>query len=637
MAGIQFQQCGSCGTQSRIYINDEIFVCSSCNSRHRIDKASGQFNAVGKSDPIPDLYNKLKVGSIVEFETARYTVAGGLYQKYPVGYSMLWCARSADAILWIEEEAGSIIFYRQFDSPITNETIKQFTIGQSYTLFQNTQPFLVTNLTRISKQIAIGSLPHSVFMEQALSVWLQNPSGEICRLDLTKNLDALKFWGKALDTKAKEKLLGVTFANATPVSPYVQIACPSCRSTITIFAAEQTSYVACKSCRKLLSYENRQLSSIQLASKTHLGNPVFSIGDRGTIDDIHWTVIAITQKKESGTSYNWFEYTLYHPDHERHYLSEFSGHWTFLKPIAGIPYKLDKKCIYQKKEYRLFLKGIANCHSFEGEYQQLPDIKERTNNSEYIAPPELIGSETSLSGVFWFQGRYITRNELAKAFGNDKSKYQIPEGIGSSQPMNAAFLPSKWLYLFWLIPIAILFLFEIITAPGKSDIVFADRYVTTDSTSRTLTQVSPVFTMAGGNKNVEVKLESDVQGNWSEVFAVLTNVKTLKAYTINIGTEYYSGVDGDGRWEEGSKVATAVIPNVPEGIYRAEVTITCGNTGAGGFVNHVQFTRNVLTWTNFWWSVLIVSFIPLSLIVRKYFFERRRWSNSDYSPYHSEN
>ncbi|MGL5890186.1 MAG: hypothetical protein ACRC3B_09890, partial [Bacteroidia bacterium] len=83
MSAIQFQQCSSCGTQARIYIGDEVFVCTSCSTRHTIDKASGHFNAAGKSDPIPDVNSKLKVGSAIEFEDARYIVTGGLFQKYP--------------------------------------------------------------------------------------------------------------------------------------------------------------------------------------------------------------------------------------------------------------------------------------------------------------------------------------------------------------------------------------------------------------------------------------------------------------------------------------------------------------------------------------------------------------------------
>ncbi|RYZ62537.1 MAG: hypothetical protein EOP09_18695, partial [Proteobacteria bacterium] len=47
----------------------------------------------------------------------------------------------------------------------------------------------------------------------------------------------------------------------------------------------------------------------------------------------------------------------------------------------------------------------------------------------------------------------------------------------------------------------------------------------------------------------------------------------------------------------------------------------------------VEVKRDVTTWKNFFWALLILSIYPVIVLWRRYRFEMARWSNSDHSPY----
>ncbi len=50
----------------------------------------------------------------------------------------------------------------------------------------------------------------------------------------------------------------------------------------------------------------------------------------------------------------------------------------------------------------------------------------------------------------------------------------------------------------------------------------------------------------------------------------------------------------------------------------------------------VTIKRDVITWSNFLWSLLLVSVFPIIVLWRRRSFEMSRWSQSDFSPYYSE-
>ena len=49
----------------------------------------------------------------------------------------------------------------------------------------------------------------------------------------------------------------------------------------------------------------------------------------------------------------------------------------------------------------------------------------------------------------------------------------------------------------------------------------------------------------------------------------------------------------------------------------------------------LRVMRGGLFWSNFFLMLGLVSFYPISVLIRRHLFERSRWSESDFSPYAS--
>jgi hypothetical protein len=620
-----------CGVQVPVYKGDELYVCHACNTCQQIDNYSGKVTAIAKMPPLPDVLARIKTGDSLSYEGDLYVVSGGVFQKYKEGYAILWVAHSYNNVIWIEEETGGLMVLHASNDLLGMEQKKKLIVGQAFTVYPNKPLFTVTGIIDLTDQIFTGSFPNAMILQQRMSIWMQNDVGGIYRMALDKQLNGISFVGKTLNEESRALLLNKIPSAHRAAQPVQVHSCPVCRNNVPVFAAQQSTHLICSSCFSLLASAGRGVSVLKNRGNAFRTGVALKIGDQATIENVRWTIIAIHEKNEAGTSYYWREYTLFHPEYPYHFLSEFDGHWNFLRPVEGIPEREKQDAVYEKNKYEFFLKGRAITRTAAGEFQGMPDYQGRTETREYVSPPLLISSELAYSTFGWYQGQYIKRKEVANAFGKTLSQMPAQHGVGSSQPTPEFIIPRKWLFASFMVPFVVLFLIQVIFTDHKSTVVFSERYTLPDSISSGYSVVTPSFMLDNGKKNLEVTLNSDISNNWSEATVILTNESTLQEYATNVGTEYYSGMYDGERWEEGKPSNTSLLTAVPEGRYRAEISLSSGTNNQTGRNIQLLFTRDVPTQSNFWWSVVAVSILPLILLLRRHFFEKRRWSNSDYT------
>ena len=75
----------------------------------------------------------------------------------------------------------------------------------------------------------------------------------------------------------------------------------------------------------------------------------------------------------------------------------------------------------------------------------------------------------------------------------------------------------------------------------------------------------PEFDLKGRTSDVEVETDADVSNQWIYLNYTLINEDTGQAYDFGREVSYYSGVDSDGSWQEGSRHDRAVLPSIPAG------------------------------------------------------------------------
>ena len=409
--------------------------------------------------------------------------------------------------------------------------------------------------------------------------------------------------------------------------------CYKCSKPIGYYLGANAYTVICPECGTIYNGYTGTLVRKTEAAKRAVDIQDIPFGANGTIKGIRYLVVGFALKKEKGTNYSWHEYTLFNPVHGYATLAQYAGHWTYLTELERFPaeahYK--KSITYDNAVYDIYARYKAVTDKVAGEFPYNLNLAETPSVEEFINPPYILTSEKTADEQVWFKGEYMGPDDIKKAFGLEK----IPErvGIGATQPFVGKFSNEAFKRL--LIMITILFglvqLFFTFTA--KEELAFDGSYYIVDSTNKKEIFSTP-FDLKYGTKNVEVALTANVDNNWMYTGVTLVNQTTGDVYDVDLDAEYYHGYEGGENWSEGSSKNSIVISQVPEGKYYLIIYPDKPNVGKTMRIQ-LTVTRDVPIFSNVLIVILLLAIFPAIYFYRRSSFERKRWDNSNYSPYDS--
>jgi hypothetical protein len=114
--------------------------------------------------------------------------------------------------------------------------------------------------------------------------------------------------------------------------------CPVCGGTLEVRAPGRSETIVCQHCGTALDAKDpkKQLVSQWQSSVEKTKIP---IGTRGTLRGEEFEVIGWMKRTVvyEGHPYSWEEYLLYNPYKGYRWLTEWQGHWTYLKPLPQPP------------------------------------------------------------------------------------------------------------------------------------------------------------------------------------------------------------------------------------------------------------------------------------------------------------
>ncbi len=118
--------------------------------------------------------------------------------------------------------------------------------------------------------------------------------------------------------------------------------------------------------------------------------------------------------------YGWSEYLLFNPYKGFRYLSEYNGHWNFIRVLSALPRKskLGSRfaVVYQGRTYKHFDKAPATTSYVLGEFPWQVTVGEFARVDDFISPPYMLSSETMSGEVSWSLGEYYTGQQIWQAF-----------------------------------------------------------------------------------------------------------------------------------------------------------------------------------------------------------------------------
>src|SRR5215831_9246481 len=413
-----------------------------------------------------------------------------------------------------------------------------------------------------------------------------------------------------------------------PATPKVKtFNCLQCGRPITLRGLLQTTSVVCSSCGAVIDVGDENMRIISaFASKVHV-EPAIPLGSRGTFSDGLFEVIGFMRRviNVEGVDYRWREYLLFNPYKGFRWLSEYNGHWSYIKTSFFRPRMLsDGNLALKGTVFRHFQSANAKVDYVVGEFYWRVQAGESCLVQDFVAPPQILSMEQAENEITWSLGEYMEPETIAKAFRLTKP---LPAriGVGANQPSPLKDYTAKVLKL-TAIFLAIAVLMQLATLVlSQNRLVYQSNFLfnTTDAEK---SRVTDMFELSGRRSNVMIRTRAGVNNNWLYLNMALINDQTGTAYDFGREINYYYGRDSDGDWTEGSQTDDAVLPRVPAGRYYLRIE----PEGTSSTQYSVAVYRDVPQWWPFLAVVGLLLLFPVIAFFRSRGFEYQRWSESDH-------
>ncbi len=401
--------------------------------------------------------------------------------------------------------------------------------------------------------------------------------------------------------------------------------CPACGGQVELRAAGHTISAICSHCSSLIDTANDQFKIIKkdFQQSRQIKIP---IGTMGILDLVKWEVIGYVEKKDMAYPAFWEEYLLFNPYFGFRFLVQAEGHWnlaTVIKrdvALAGSASELQ----FDNEKYSVFCRGQSQIQYVMGEFYWRIRKGDQDSYSDYIAPPRMLSVEKNPQEITLSLAEYLPPEEVEKAFN---VRLADTTGVAPNQPPPLAGVLSEiWKTALWALFIA--FFIQIISG-SDTQLNSTNLYIYQHEAGKSFS--TPVFTVPA-RANLVVYSAAPLQNNWMELDLTLSNENSQKAYATTQVIEYYSGYDSDGYWTEGSTSGDSSFSSIEKGDYRLLIEPAVGQIPPAGMPVQIQIKHNASIWGNFWIIAFLILFLPVSIAIYRWYFEYKRWENSDYAP-----
>lgn len=340
--------------------------------------------------------------------------------------------------------------------------------------------------------------------------------------------------------------------------------CPVCNTENKHDLTFPIEEYVCTSCSNIINVETNNAKSI---IKKPIENVVLNIGQKGIIDLIEYTVVAIVVRKY-GTNIYWREYYLKDYKNNDAFLSESDGHWVFLHSIHADDVnkkESSKTMTVHSRNYRWYETTPCNIHAASGFFEEKLNFN-LTTYKEYVNGTNMISQEQYGNKIQYFAGKHISKHFIKKTF--KLSHMPNYSGIGIVQPY---YIDIKQLINVLGIAAILICLLQLYVYSSRTNAsVFQDTIKFRDVKNKEM--VSKSFTLSGGSAPLKINAHSEVDNSWANLQLSLVNENTNEAVYASKDIEEYSGYEDGEVWREGKTTEEFNICGVSPGKYHFVVS-----------------------------------------------------------------
>ncbi len=415
-----------------------------------------------------------------------------------------------------------------------------------------------------------------------------------------------------------------------PAAPRVKVLrCSGCGNSLTVRGVAHTESIACEACGSVIDLTDENLRILCTYQSKIKYTPLIPLGARGKMKGDLFEVIGFMRRAMTveGVKYEWSEYLLFNPYKGFRWLSEYNGHWSFLKATTNIP-KLRKKmgrgiAKYLDRDFLQFQTYQANVVYVIGEFYWKVQAGESCGVTDYVSPPFILSEEQTEKEVVWTIGEYVEPAALWSAFSL-KTAPPPRVGVAPNQPSPYKSQSSEIFHIFGYLCLAAFIIHLGLTLLAQNKMVYENHFQFRQA-DREKSLVTDFFSLTGHASNVMVRSKADVNNSWIYLHMALINEEG-QAYDFGREVSYYHGVDGGESWSEGGTSDEAILPSIPPGRYYLRIE----PESSSPLVNYtVQVYRDVPRWSFFLVALGILCLVPILAWWRSTRFEAARWSEGN--------
>ena len=409
------------------------------------------------------------------------------------------------------------------------------------------------------------------------------------------------------------------------------INCTQCGGALTLNGGHRVESITCGYCGSVLDAKQQYRTVKKFMTERKQPPSPLRIGMKGRLKEAEFTIIGLIEYRSCSDGASWFEYFLFSQTHGYAGLEYDSGHYLFSRKVRDLPDRsvrpVEKSSfVVSHQTFKVYESYRAKISYVEGELTWIAQTGDEIALIDAIAPPYIFTIEKTPNELEYSYGEYLTGEEVYRAF-NVKATPASPREIHPAQPFGGShFMQSLAVAGKVFLPVNLVLLIIVLIAGSGQEVLrtqlSANSYLAGANTQS--------FTVTQPNRLVALDLDQPLQDAWFWYdIEVLQHDTTLFSMAQRIS--YYSGYEGGEHWSEGS-TRTHTYFKVPEaGDYQLRL-VGEGGTGEYGQMPQkktlsLTVTEGVLVSRYFLSMVVLAVLAWLSLPVRRWHFENKRWGS----------
>lgn len=616
--------CPSCGAQVAFRAGGSIVaICEFCRST--LLRKGADLENLGKMAELAEDTSLVRLGTEGRYQGVHFAVIGRIQLRYGQGIWNEWhLLYDSQRTGWLGEGYGRAFMthLRAVKEPVP--PFSELKVGSTVAL--DGKSFTVAGLETAKCVAGEGELPFKVGAGYDVQTADLYGGAFFATIDYSET-PPFVFIGEQVDPVSLK--LTHTRDPATVAVAAEAIQCTSCGAPLSVHKAAAIETIACGSCGAVLDASDKGYKVIQKMGEKRPFAPKLPLGSKGRLHGADYEVIGFMVRSilVDGIPFRWGEYLLFNPVEGFRWLTEYLGHWNFVKAAKNTPTRSTSWtnhpiATYLGQAYKHFQTATAKVEYVEGEFYWRVQVGDSNEVSDYINPPLMVSSEATEKELVWSVSEYVEPEAVAQAF---KLRKPLPakQGVFANQP--APVIHGRYWTAFALLALAA-FVIHLAFTIGSGHKIYEKTFMVAPLLENSLQ--TEVFTVSGRPSNLMVRSDTDLSNGWAFFDLKLVEADNGTVYRLGRDVSYYSGSD----WTEGSREDKAIFGRIPAGRYFLSVDAEVHPERRSALWTKIQVLRDVPAWSNLWILLGLLLLVPLIAFFRKSAFETARWAESDHAP-----